>query len=231
MTESNARAEADLLLASVDDPAAFRAFYDMWATSILGYFQRRVHDPDLALELTAETFAVAFEKRSRFRWMGKSPGAWLFGIATRILFRHLRQRDTEHRAVQRLGLQIPRPDEDAKERIEDLLDGDAVRAAVRAALADCRPGDRRILELHVIDGLPYPEVAATLGCTVNTARVRVHRALARLEGRLDLVGGDPGPDRGTDTAPVTGTPTGAGERDATRPDAHGVAAMPMGVLA
>ena len=186
MGDTSARAEADVLLASVDDPAAFRAFYDAWCTQVLGYFQRRVHDPELALELTTETFAIAFEKRSRFRWMGKSPGAWLFGIAKRVLFRHLRHREVEGRAVQRLGIRLPRVDDDSNRRIEELLDGAALRAAVRDALESCRPADREILQLHIVDELGYPEVAAVLGCTVNNARVRVHRALARLEQRLDL---------------------------------------------
>jgi len=188
VAESGARAEAEVLLASVDDPAAFRAFYDQWSTQVLAYFQRRVHDPELALELTAETFAIAFEKRGRFRWMGKSPGAWLFGIAKRILFRYLRHQDVERRAVQRLGIQIPSLDDESNKRIEELVDGASLRTAVRAALASCRPADREILQLHVVDGVPYPEVAEALGCTVNNARVRVHRALARLEGQLEATG-------------------------------------------
>lgn len=187
MAETTARAEAEVLLASVDDPVAFRAFYDQWSTSVLAYFQRRVHDPDLALELTAETFAVAFEKRGRFRWMGKSPGAWLFGIAKRILFRHLRRGETERRAVQRLGIQIPAHDDDSTRRVEEELDGESVRALVVAALEQCRPADRHLLQRHVVDETPYPELAEELGCTVNTARVRVHRALARLEEHLDLL--------------------------------------------
>jgi RNA polymerase sigma-70 factor (ECF subfamily) len=188
VAESGARAEADLLLASVDDPLAFRAFYDAWSTQVLAYFQRRVRDPDLALELTAETFAIAFEKRSRFRWMGKSPGAWLFGIAKRILFRHLRHGEVEGRAVQRLGIQLPRMDDESTRRIEELVDGEALRDAVRLALDSCRPADRQILQMHIIDEVPYPEVADALGCTVNNARVRVHRALHRLEQHLDAIG-------------------------------------------
>lgn len=187
MAETTARAEAEVLLASVDDPVAFRAFYDQWCTQVLGYFQRRVHDPDLALELTAETFAVAFEKRGRFKWMGKSPGAWLFGIAKRILFRHLRHNETERRAVQRLGIQIPPHDDDSTRRVEEELDGESLKDLVLAALAQCRPADRHILQRHIVDEMPYPELADELGCSVNTARVRVHRALARLEEHLDLL--------------------------------------------
>lgn len=187
MSDAVARAEADLLIRSREDPAAFRAFYDQWSAPVLAYFQRRVHDPDLALELTAETFAVAFEKRARFRWMGKSPGAWLFGIAKRILFRHLRHQDVERRAVQRLGIQIPRADDESFARIEDLMDGERLRDLVRDALEACRPADREVLQLHILDERSYPEVAEALGITVNNARVRVHRALARIEAHLDLL--------------------------------------------
>lgn len=210
MSEATARAEAELLLRSRDDPAAFRAFYDQWSTAVLAYFQRRVHDPDLALELTAETFAVAFEKRARFIWMGKSPGAWLFGIAKRILFRHLRHQSVEGRAVQRMGIQIPKPDADSFDRIEDLLDGERLRALVFDALEACRPADREILTLHILQELTYPEVAAELGCTVNNARVRVHRALARIEEQLSLLDQESPFDRvplrrSTSTAPATAT--------------------------
>lgn len=179
------RADYELLAASRHDPAAFRAFYDRWSRSVLAYFQRRLHDPDVALDLTAETFAIAFERRFRFRWMGKSPGAWLFGIARRLLYRYLRSQEVEGRAVRRLGLEVPRNDEDSYRRIEELVDNEGMRALLREALASCRDNDRLVLELHFLDAVPYPELAETLGCTINAARVRVHRALARVEKELE----------------------------------------------
>jgi len=179
-----ARADYELLRASRTDPAAFRAFYDQWSHPVLGFFQRRLHDPDVALDLTAETFAIAFEQRSRFRWMGKSPGAWLFGIARRLMYRYLRSQDIHRRAVQRLGVEVPHNDDESLRRIEELVDNEGMRQLVKAALESCKESDRLILELHVIDAMPYPELASFLGCTVNAARVRVHRALARIEKNL-----------------------------------------------
>lgn len=196
----DARAEAELLARSRDDPAAFRAFYDRFAEAVLGYFQRRVRDPDLALELTAETFAIAFEKRDRFRWMGKSPGAWLFGIAKRVLLRHHRRNQTEQRALTRLGVQVGRNDEESLRRIDELIDGSEQRERVRRAFGACRPSDRIVLQLHVIEQVPYPELAEQLGCTVNAARVRVHRALARVEQQLDLLD----PAAAAEAVPVAG---------------------------
>jgi hypothetical protein len=40
--------DAELLVASKDDPAAFRELYDRWAERLLAYFYRRVFDPEVA---------------------------------------------------------------------------------------------------------------------------------------------------------------------------------------
>jgi RNA polymerase sigma-70 factor (ECF subfamily) len=77
--------DVELLLASRQDPAAFRELYDRWAQRLLAYFYRRVFDAEVAADLLAETFAVAYERRHRFRDVGKPGSAWLFGIAQKEL--------------------------------------------------------------------------------------------------------------------------------------------------
>jgi len=77
------RTDAELLIASRDDAHAFRELYDRWADRLLAYFYRRTLDAEVAGDLLAETFAVAFERRRRFRDIG-APGAnWLYGIAAK----------------------------------------------------------------------------------------------------------------------------------------------------
>ncbi len=44
--------------------------------------------------------------------------------------------------------------------------------------------DRHAIYLHYFDGLSFAEVGEVLGINEVTARVRVHRALQRLRGRL-----------------------------------------------
>jgi DNA-directed RNA polymerase specialized sigma24 family protein len=77
--------DAELILASRDDPQAFRQLYDRWAERLLVYLYRRVRDPDVAGDLLAETFAVAYERRRKFRDIGSPGGAWLYGIAAKEL--------------------------------------------------------------------------------------------------------------------------------------------------
>ena len=70
--------DAELIVASRNDPRAFRELYDRWAERLLAYFYRRVFDAEVAADLLAETFAVAYERRTRFRDVGK-PGCWMLG--------------------------------------------------------------------------------------------------------------------------------------------------------
>jgi RNA polymerase sigma-70 factor (ECF subfamily) len=178
--------DAELIVASRSDPAAFRELYDRWADRLLAYFYRRVFDAEVAADLLAETFAVAYERRARFRDVGKPGGAWLYGIAAKELSHWFRSQEVEHRAVRRLGIEVPALDDESIARIEELADLADHRAALAEALAQISGGEREAVELRVVGELPYAEIAARLDCSENTARQRVHRGLARLNNLMRL---------------------------------------------
>jgi RNA polymerase sigma-70 factor (ECF subfamily) len=182
-----AMTDAELIVASRHDPQAFRELYERWADRLLAYFYRRVLDAEVAADLLAETFAVAYARRRRFRDVGRPGGAWLYGIAARELSHWFRRQEVERRAVRRLGIAVPALDDESIARIEALVDMDAHRAALSAALVRMSPGERDAVELRVIRELDYDEVAAELGCTEGAARTRVHRGLARMN---TLMGAD-----------------------------------------
>jgi RNA polymerase sigma factor (sigma-70 family) len=176
--------DAELILVSRTDPAAFRELYDRWAERLLAYFYRRVFDAEVAADLLAETFAVAYERRGSFRDVGKPGGAWLYGIAAKELSHWFRRQAVERRAVARLGIEVPRLDDESIARIEALADADERREALAGAMARMTGGEREAVELRVVDEFAYAEIAARLDCTENTARQRVHRGLARLNNLL-----------------------------------------------
>jgi RNA polymerase sigma-70 factor (ECF subfamily) len=173
--------DAELILASQrDDPHAFRELYDRWAERLLVYLYRRVHDAEVAADLLAETFAVAYERRHKFRDVGRPGGAWLYGIAGKELSHWFRRQEVELRAVRRLGVSLPALDQESIARIEALADADEHRMALAAALEQMTGGERDAVQLRVIAELDYREIATRLGCTEGAARRRVHRGLARL---------------------------------------------------
>lgn len=183
---SDARSDSELLVASRNDPAAFRLFYERWAKQMFGYFYRRTFDPHVSADLLAETFALAWEKRSRFRDIGRPAGAWLYGIAQRELSRYRRRRRIEFSAVRRLGMTVPTIEDDELERIEDAVDASAFRADLVDALQRLNSRDRQSIRLRVVEGHTFHEVALELGCSEGAARVRVHRALQKVAAQMGV---------------------------------------------
>jgi len=179
------RTDAELLMASGHDAAAFRVLYERWAQRLLGFFYRRTFDAEAAADLVAETFAVAYLKRRRFVDMGAPDGAWLFGIARRELGRYRRRRRVEMRALAKLGAARPPLDDESVARIDELVDITAYRSELDAALGRLTAKQRAAVRLRVVEDRTYPEVAEMLGCSEGAARVRVHRGLGRLAESLE----------------------------------------------
>ena len=179
------RSDAELIVASQSDPRAFRELYDRWAETLLGYFYRRVSDAEVAADLVAETFAVAYEARSRFRDLGKPGGAWLYGIARRELSHYFRRRNVELRAVQRLGIDVPRVDAESIAAIEALEAAGADQARLTDAIDQLSASERDAVRLRVIAELDYGQIAARLRCSEAAARTRVHRGLAHLSELME----------------------------------------------
>lgn len=179
------RSDAELIVASRGEPQAFRELYDRWAENLLGYFYRRVHSAEVAADLLAETFAVAYERRHRFRDLGRPGAAWLYGIARRELSHYFRQTHVELRAVRRLGINVPALDVESAAAIEALVERDSLRAELSEAMNQISGAERDAVKLRVIEELGYPEIAAKLRCTEAAARTRVHRGLARLSQLME----------------------------------------------
>ncbi len=114
--------------------------YEERGRALLAFFARRALDPEVALDLVAETFAQAYASRHRLRGSTEDELAgWLFGIANHLLARYLRRGKLKRRAIGRLGIQIQALSEDDHARIEELAGLREVRSAVAERSATWRP--------------------------------------------------------------------------------------------
>jgi RNA polymerase sigma factor (sigma-70 family) len=170
-----------------------RTFDELWAAhaeSLLAFVARRTMDPEAALDLVAETFAVAFSGRRRFRGRTEAEeAAFLFGIARRQLSHWYRYGAVRRRALERLGVERPHLDDASIERVEELAALAPAREAMQAALAQLSVAEREVLGLRVVEERDYDEIARRLGVSEQAARTRVSRALRALDARLTALEG------------------------------------------
>ncbi len=74
-----------LLLAAVRERAAFGVFYERHERDVLGFFGAVTRRPELAADLTAETFAAALDGVAQFDPQRGTARMWVFGIARNLL--------------------------------------------------------------------------------------------------------------------------------------------------
>jgi RNA polymerase sigma factor (sigma-70 family) len=151
---------AAALRRSRDVPAAFTDVYRLLTEPVLIYFTRRTYDPEVALELTAETFARTFSSRRQFRGHTDAEAqGWVFAVARNLITRWYRDGEVEQRAVKRLGMQLPQIAPDDYERIERAAEMDARREDLSAALRALSDEQRDAVRRRVTEERPYAEIA------------------------------------------------------------------------
>jgi RNA polymerase sigma-70 factor (ECF subfamily) len=95
------------------------------------------------------------------------------GIARNLSRNYFRTAAVEARGRRRLKIELPPTEPDEIVLAADTKDGDTARALLDGIDEPARSA----VELRVIEGLDYREIAARLGCTSDTARKRVSLAL------------------------------------------------------
>ncbi|HXC46485.1 MAG TPA: sigma-70 family RNA polymerase sigma factor [Solirubrobacteraceae bacterium] len=176
------------------EPDEFTRLYRRYAQSLLLFFQRRVQDPEIAVDLMADTFTMAFDRREQFRGGSEDElSGWLWSIAQSILRAHERHGEAAERGARRLGRERRALADREIERIEELAGLDQLRDAVRRGVAQLPVDQREAVRLRVLKDLSYSEISEQLGVSVQAIRMRVSRALRQLADDLDRDLGRPRP--------------------------------------
>ena len=163
------------------DPDAFTEAYDRYHRVVYGYVAGRL-GVELAEDLAAETFLVAFRNRHRFDRERGGLRPWLLGIATNLVARHRRSEARRYRAIARTD---PPPDVGSHEdRVVAELAARHVRPRLLEALAALPAGERDVLLLVALSQLSHAETANALGIREGTVGSRLSRARKRLRDAI-----------------------------------------------
>jgi len=157
-----------------DEQDRLRQMYDANHDAVLAYALRRTASPDDAADVVSEVFLAAWRRIDAVP-RGEDARLWLYGTARRVIANQTRAMKRRRRLSERLG----------GEPSHSSLAGDTAEPGVAsAAFAALSAEDRDLLGLVAWEGLSHGEVAAVLGCSVNAAKLRVHRARRRFAASL-----------------------------------------------
>jgi RNA polymerase sigma-70 factor (ECF subfamily) len=185
------------------DPHAFGALVDRQYEAVRRYLTRLTGDPEVAAELTQETFLRAYQALPRLADDSNVPG-WLFRIATNLARQHHRRRrrlcwvplEADHTGGQNPADEVVRRDR------------------VRLALAELPFDQRTCLLLYAWTGYSCAEIGEILDRSAPAVRMLLVRARRRFRSAYAALGefGDLDDDLGLGggTAPAAGTTPAGG---------------------
>lgn len=153
----------------------FETYYRTNYVRVLNYVERRLADSEVAREICAECFVIAWRK---FDPDDPFPLVWLFQTARNLIGNAYRKRRSEQQLLVLLHQEAE-------------VDRSAPEAAIVAeALRGLGEKDREALRLTYWECLTAVEVAAVLGCSEQAAWKRISRAKAALRKVMESVAAD-----------------------------------------
>ncbi|MFC1572166.1 RNA polymerase sigma factor [Candidatus Eisenbacteria bacterium] len=146
------------------------------------YLERMVGNRATADDLLQETLLRIARGLPKFEGRS-SVKTWAFTIATRIATDYFRRPDTRAKIVDMdKAPEIP----DSETDVERRMVIDEMNSCVREVV-DTLPEDyRAALVLHDLQGLTAAATAEACDCSLATAKIRIHRARARLRSALNV---------------------------------------------
>ena len=181
-------------MATVERKTDFDALYSAHYSDVHRFVFHFVQDASLAEDLTHDAFLRAQQAWGNFR--GEAPERiWLLRIARNVCLDYLRSPRSRARDMVSLESAPEAPGAELVGKEPPLSVEQVVR---QAEMTDCvqefvvsLPETLRTpLILHDVEGFTNAEIAQVLACSLDAAKMRLHRARARLrkmmEARCDL---------------------------------------------
>lgn len=153
-----------------EDRERFSRLFEAHYGLVRAFAARRVGG-DLADEVTAETFLVAWR---RLDAVPSEPLPWLYGVARNVVLRQCRVAARQAKTRELI----------ARERPGATVHDDEGHEALWRAWEQLSDTDREVLSLIAWEDLPVRDAARVLGVPASVFSVRLHRARRRLERHL-----------------------------------------------
>lgn len=164
--------------AAVPDDAEFAAAYDAEFEAVWLYL-RRLGVPEADVEDAVHDVFVVAHRRYGAYDRSRPLRPWLLGIAFRIAAQWRRRHRLE------VTVADPEPERADDSRAPDeLAASEQARSRLQAALGRLDIHQRAVVVMHDLNGIPVPEIAASLDVPLNTVYSRLRLGRAKITAAL-----------------------------------------------
>lgn len=183
MSGDDGELESLVARARAGDVNAFGAIYQRHQAGIYSFIRSQVRDPELATDLTQQTFVQAWQALGRLRTVAAFRG-WLHRIAGNLVRDEVKSGRSRLEITASALATDPMITEDSGARVEQRLEAEELRGAVRQALDALSPEQRAAVVMHHLEGMSVREIAAAQGVRPGTVMSRLARAREALRQQL-----------------------------------------------
>ena len=157
-----------------------KGLFQKHATALHRFLLRKSRDPQLAADLTQESFLRLAEQGTGER-IDNSP-AYLYRTASNLLIDH--QRQQIRRRTDLLGEDVLFEVEAGGSSLDDITAARQSVERLQQAIAELPVRTQEIFRLNRIEGLTHAQVARELGISDSSVQKHLARALAHVMERL-----------------------------------------------
>jgi RNA polymerase sigma-70 factor (ECF subfamily) len=165
------------------DTHAGQVLVERHCQALMRYLRRLSGSDQLAEELHQQTWLSVLDHIDRFSSRSVDGGfrAWLFRIATNKANDYWRSQGRERAAKQGMALVVDQQDRQAGHRLEATEEAIRLRRAIDALPEN----QKQVVLMRYYSGMKFVQIAQVLGCPLNTALGRMHKAMLKLKQLME----------------------------------------------
>lgn len=165
------------------DMKSFESLYNIYVGKIFNYINSFIYDPDIAKDITQNTFLQLWYSRSNIDANGNVEG-YIYTISRNLLFREIRRLNIQKNYALHVQEDITEEEESG---IEEKLSHDMIEERILSLLAELPESRRRIFMMRWSNGLSNKEIAKELSISEKTVSTQIHRTITFLKSKIGPV--------------------------------------------
>lgn len=185
------KTEREIIEQAQLDPSCFAVIFDAHYPMILGYTLKRVANPVVAQDITAETFYKALTNIHKFKWQGISIIHWLYKIATNELRIYFRKSKSLPHSLENMFEQVgfdPIDKQNLAEEIIEIqthLERHQEYLCAQKLLLTLPVKCQEVIALRFVENKKLSEIASILNKKEGTVKSLLSRGLRLLRRRME----------------------------------------------